>query len=193
MSRSKSAIMTCSGRWIDPFNPDPNQVHIGDLAHHLANQCRFTGATKFFYSVAQHSCLVSDQLPPELKLHGLMHDASEAYLSDIASPVKKHDDCQFYRQIESGIQEVIYEKYGLPPCTLYGVTYVDQRMLATEAEQLMPPNWQVDYSDPSVEYKPFPIKIKTWTHARAKKEFMERFLALYLGEYGPLLHSELVS
>ena len=77
------------------MNLHPDDVNIVDIAHSLAMQCRFTGHTKVFYSVAQHSVLVSKLLERRgcdhaTVLWGLMHDAAEAYLvGDVATPVKK--------------------------------------------------------------------------------------------------------
>jgi 5'-deoxynucleotidase YfbR-like HD superfamily hydrolase len=62
------------------------QIHIEDITHALSQRCRYAGHTPGFYSVAQHLVLCSDQalkLCPDLALTALMHDASEAYLSDL--------------------------------------------------------------------------------------------------------------
>ena len=72
------AISTRSGRRLYLHNPNPSQILIDDIAHGLAHQCRFNGQTNQFYSVAQHSVMVSSILPLELKLAGLLHDAAEA-------------------------------------------------------------------------------------------------------------------
>src|SRR5438876_10648926 len=53
-------LQTVSGRWVNPFDPDPEQLDIGDIARALANQCRFGGHCRVFYSVAQHSVIVSE-------------------------------------------------------------------------------------------------------------------------------------
>lgn len=77
-------MLTVSGKRIDLLNPDMSQIDIEDIAHHLALINRFTGATAVPYSVAQHSCLVAEVVGFE----GLMHDAHEAYIQDISTPVK---------------------------------------------------------------------------------------------------------
>lgn len=83
------AISTKSGRRLYVQNPTIAQIDIEDIAHGLAHQCRFNGQTSNFYSVAQHSVIVASILPPELKLAGLLHDASGAYLGDIVQPLKE--------------------------------------------------------------------------------------------------------
>lgn len=79
-----------SGKAIDLLNPDPSSILIEDIAHSLARIGRYTGHTtgNSIYSVAQHSCIVAGLLPDELKFEGLMHDAHEAYIGDISTPVK---------------------------------------------------------------------------------------------------------
>src|SRR6266496_3875421 len=107
MVSGNGEIILASGKWFNVFNPKPEDVDIRDIAHALSNQCRFTGHTKEFYSVAQHSVLVSTFCAPEDAAWGLLHDASEAYLSDIASPVKKHPDFgPFYLEAEKRITDV---------------------------------------------------------------------------------------
>jgi hypothetical protein len=88
-------ILTSSGRKARIFKPDPADVHLGDIAKSLAKQCRFTGHCRGFWSVARHSVLVADILreqgkDPVTQLYGLLHDAAEAYLGDISSPLKRH-------------------------------------------------------------------------------------------------------
>src|SRR5881392_3435793 len=53
-------LQTVSGRFVNPFDPDPEQLDIGDIARALANVCRFGGHCRSFYSVAQHSVIVSE-------------------------------------------------------------------------------------------------------------------------------------
>jgi 5'-deoxynucleotidase YfbR-like HD superfamily hydrolase len=83
-----SWIQTYQGGCFEPFNPHPDQIHIRDIAHALALTCRFTGHCLDFYSVAQHSVMVSQIVSHKHALAGLLHDASEAYLTDVASPIK---------------------------------------------------------------------------------------------------------
>lgn len=85
---SKTWMETNSGRRLDLLNPDPDQIEIDDIAHHLGILPRFNGATRFPYSVAQHSLYVSMLVPDHLKLPALLHDAHEAYIGDLSTPLK---------------------------------------------------------------------------------------------------------
>ena len=81
-------IHTFTGRHFYPLNPNADDVDIEDIAHALANTCRFNGHVSTFYSVAQH-CVLASQYCESDPLWALMHDAAEAYLPDVAAPVKK--------------------------------------------------------------------------------------------------------
>ena len=103
-------IETSSGKLIW-FDGRPNVFDIKDIAHALANMCRYTGHCRYFYSVAEHSVNVSLLLPDDLALAGLLHDASEAYLADIASPVKQL--LPDYKKMEAMITKQINEQFGI--------------------------------------------------------------------------------
>jgi len=95
MKNDTVPIPTASGLLFDPLKPTPDGIRAVDVAHALANKCRYTGHTRVFYSVAEHSVRVSQYLREggvcrEGQLWGLLHDCGEAYLPDIASPVKPH-------------------------------------------------------------------------------------------------------
>ena len=86
-------IQTVSGRRVNPLDPSPDDIDVHDIAVALSNQCRFGGHTRRYYSVAQHACIVSDQMlergaDAQDALWGLLHDASEAYLVDLPHPLK---------------------------------------------------------------------------------------------------------
>jgi len=92
MTRHRPApteVATVSGVYVDILSPDPASINIEDIAHALAHQARFNGHLPQFYSVAAHSVLVSHLIDPDLALAGLLHDAAEAYLGDIVSPLKR--------------------------------------------------------------------------------------------------------
>lgn len=96
-------IQTRSGACIDLQNPDMTLFCIEDIAWALSNLCRFNGHTKAFYSVAQHSVLVSKVIPQAFALEGLLHDAAEAYLGDVTSPLK--DLLPAYRGLEAMFED----------------------------------------------------------------------------------------
>lgn len=128
-------IRTHSLQWVDVFNPDPETLVIEDIAHALSNQPRFTGHTDSFYSVAQHSIMTAMLVPDEHKLTALMHDASEAYLMDIASPIKAK--LANYKDIENGLMAAIAKKFGFTYPLPKEVKDADLKMLHSEWEDLM--------------------------------------------------------
>lgn len=137
MSSSRSAIQTYTGVFFDPFNPDPSLVDVRDIAHSLANQCRFSGHTKQFWSVAAHSCLVSALCPEPHKLQGLLHDATEFAVVDLPRPIKKHPSFQMYRDLEAGVRLAIATKFGLDYVLPNDVHEADLIALWAEAEELL--------------------------------------------------------
>ena len=129
-------IQTYTGVAFYPFDPRPSEIQIHDIAHALSMQCRFTGHVKEFYSVAQHSVLVALHCPQEDRLWALLHDATEAYLADVARPVKQHAVMEPYRTIENDLERMICQRFGLPLEKPSSVTVADKRMLATEKRDL---------------------------------------------------------
>lgn len=169
---AKDWIMTYpSGSKFYPLDPRPEDIHIEDIAHHLSNICRFTGGVSTFYSVAEHCCMVSDQVPAIYRLAGLLHDASEAYLSDIASPVKHTKDMAPYREAEDRLSKMILMKFGCATKLPRAVHYADARMLVTEALQLkspLHPEWYFKVKP----YNGLTLGLFPFT---AKREFLKRF------------------
>lgn len=108
------AIFTFSGRTIRPLHPDSSDIAVEDIAHALSQNCRFTGHTRLFHSVAEHCVRVSLIVPEELALEALLHDASEAYLSDVARPIKRAEEFSFYMEVEGRLERAIAERFGLP-------------------------------------------------------------------------------
>lgn len=84
----RTSVRTFSGSEVDLLHTDLASISIEDIAHHLSKLDRYNGAGAFPYSVGFHSLLVAESLPAELKLWGLLHDATEAYLGDVVSPLK---------------------------------------------------------------------------------------------------------
>jgi uncharacterized protein len=96
-------LSTFTGNKFFPFAPHPHQIDIRDIAHGLSLLCRFSGQCPYFFSVAEHSIYVANNLPDNLKLEGLLHDASEAYLGDLPRPVKV--GLPEYNAIEAAVEE----------------------------------------------------------------------------------------
>lgn len=169
-----SAISTRSGRRIYLHNPSPSQILIDDIAHGLAHQCRFNGQTNKFYSVAQHSVIVSSILPPELKLAGLLHDAAEAYLGDIVQPLKEL--LPEFAQIESRFAKVIGDRFNVDLNHNEAIKKADLVALATERRDLMP--MEIVEWESLVGINPLIGSINPLSPEKAKAEFIDCYLKL---------------
>jgi len=104
-------MQTTTGKRFFPLDPRASEVCIQDISHALSNIGRFNGHTRRFYSVAQHSVLVSRYMPDHLKLLGLLHDATEAYIGDMIRPLKVYDE--FFGDVEDGIWQAVKKHFGL--------------------------------------------------------------------------------
>lgn len=171
-------ICTASGRRFGLYDTDPSQISLYDIAHALSNQCRFTGHVSSFYSVAQHCVLVSELAQEftddamDLKC-ALMHDASEAYLSDLAAPFKP--EVKGYHEVESIIERRIYERFDLKGKTEI-VKCCDWIALFLEAHQLISDDiskW-IGYDEWWEKTKEHYRKIDPWVPNVAFQRFMER-------------------
>lgn len=164
-------ICTYTGAKIEPLDPDPSLIFIEDIAHSLANQCRFTGHVSSFYSTAQHSVLVSYLVPDEDRLWALLHDGSEAYISDIASPVKRHPDFGTYYDIaEERLTRAIAERFQLPYPMPKSIKVADKMMLRAEQRDLMP-------NDPT-DGPIFDGEVVPWSPYDAERQFLSRYVSL---------------
>ena len=112
-------LQTVSGRWVNPFDPDPDQLDAGDIARALANQCRFGGHCRVFYSVAQHSVIVSELVEQrggdaEDVFAALMHDATEAYLGDMPHPLKHRSPLgAAFKAAEEQLEHAIRDRFRI--------------------------------------------------------------------------------
>ena len=169
-------IVTYTGVEIEPLRPDPALIRIEDIAHALSNNCRFTGHVREFYSVAQHSVYVSRHVPSEDALEGLLHDASEAYLSDIARPVKMQPEFgAVYKTAEERLERAIAKRFDLVWPWPESVRSADNVLLRTEQRDLMPGLRHLE----GEEFYCIPeTPIKGWSPARARTAFLSRYLAL---------------
>lgn len=167
-------IQTASGKKFFPLSPREEDLDINDIAHALSNICRFTGHCKEFYSVAQHSVLVSLVCEPKDALWGLLHDASEAYLMDIATPVKRSAQMEQYRIAEYRLMQLVCKKFGLSADMPESVEKADTILLSTEVRDLLAnphPDWK-----PKAE--PWSQKIEPVLPSIAKQMFLDRFRVL---------------
>lgn len=129
-----SYIQTLSGKKFSYQFATADDIEIEDIANALSNICRFAGHLPEFYSVAQHSVLTSLIVPAEFAFEALMHDAAEAYCQDIPAPLKAL--LPDYQRIETLVDDLIRQKYGINPEQAAVVKYADLVMLATERRDL---------------------------------------------------------
>ncbi len=137
-------ITTASGVRFTPFSPRAEQIRIADIAHALSNLCRANGHCRHFYSVAQHSVNCAREAAARgysrrVQFACLLHDASEAYLSDITRPVKRNMPA--YLDFEKVLQDAIFAAFGLDYLTdgeQAQIISVDDALLWYEFLALMP-------------------------------------------------------
>ena len=166
---------THSGLHVHPFNPKPDEISIFDIARSLSQMCRFLGHTEAFYSVAQHSVLVSELVPREDALWGLLHDASEAYLCDLPSPIKRDPEMNIYRILEDRLMAAVCERYGLRPEMPRSVVLADKALLATEFRDVTAVD-DLEWIAGECGVEPAPdYYIVAWPPIVAEARFMARF------------------
>jgi hypothetical protein len=161
----KGYIKTYTGKLFNPFEPDPNNIEPLDIAYALSGIVRFTGHAHPHMTVAHHSVMVSDMCPIEDRLWGLLHDSTEAYLSDIAKPIKQADELDFYRDLEEHVMQAICKRFLLPFECPPAVKKADCIMLWTELRDLM--------NEPSNNIT-LPWKIEPWDQKTSMLEFLKR-------------------
>lgn len=203
----KDWLQTRHGRRFRILDPHPDDFDIEDIAHALANQCRFTGRTTKFYSVAEHSVRVARlaEKHAHARLHAewpnvftveeityaaLMHDASDAYIMDMPRPVKYLPEFKAYRDVEHNLMHDIAEvfRFRFPKPEI--VHWADNVLMASEARDLYPfviDDWHLKYA-PLLDHE-----IRPWSPAKAKREFLKMFYRVNaLGIRKPSLFRELV-
>jgi hypothetical protein len=180
-------IQTYSGAAFWPLDPWHNEVLIEDIAHALSMQCRYTGHTREFYSVAQHSVLVSTICDAQDAAWGLLHDASEAYLCDVSRPVKVQPELEPYRAAEQKVQAVIMERFGIEGAEPQSVKRADRAMLWIEyRDQMLGRAYGVAWQKWATFAAGVHVDVRgAWQPKRAENEFLYRFH--FLADKG-LLH-----
>lgn len=168
--QTKSSILLINGDFFDFKDPRGHNYDIKSIAHALSNLCRYTGHSKRFYSVAEHCVLVSRLVPEKYALEGLMHDASEAYCGDVASPLKALFPT--YRKVEESVQEAIAVYFGLTYPWPKEVHEADKILYVTERTSISDTGkdelWFTDV-------KPADIEIKALTPKKAYEAFINRY------------------
>lgn len=129
-----TGITTFSGLNFNYLNPTLQSICIEDITQSLSHECCFAGHLAAFYSVAQHSLLLSQLVPPEYALEALLYNASAAYCRDIPSPLKQL--LPNYQIVESLVDTVIRKKFALPSEKSDVVHFYHLIMLATEIKEL---------------------------------------------------------
>lgn len=157
-----SYITTFTGKHFDPIHTTNEEIEARDIAHALSLICRANGHVKHFYSVAQHSiaCYMEAKArgySERIQLACLLHDASEAYLSDVTRPIKSK--LSEYLAVEDRLQHVIWNKFLVEPLSQsekQKVFEIDDDMLSYEFHLLMPEEISENYkqivSKPRLEF-----------------------------------------
>lgn len=176
---SRAWRQTYTGRQVFPLDPRPGDFAIEDIAHGLAHICRYGGATRRHYSVAEHSVLVSLFGDPSFARHKLMHDAAEAVLGfDAGAPLKRHPAFAFLKAVEEPIEIAIWTQFD---CLAPGdCKEIDDRIVADERAALMAPpagRWRTR--------EPLGAVISGFRPEVAKDLFLRRFEELFPEYTGP--------
>ena len=173
-------IQTVSGRWVNPFDPDPVQLDPADIARALANQCRFGGHCRAFYSVAQHSVIISRLVEEsggdvEDSFAALMHDATEAYLGDMPHPLKHRSPLgAAFKDAEDHLEHALRERFNIKP-DVPEIKRADRALLATERRAFSSEAWHW----PELEgVEPLDMDLQAWPPDEAERAFAERYAEL---------------
>lgn len=175
LSRPPSCrLLLEDGISIDLADPDPAVLDIERIARCLARIVRWSAHLDGWWCVAQHSVWVCDQLPAHLKLQGLLHDAPEAIIGDIPSPLKAR--LPHFRAYERALWGAVCRRYGLPGELDPKVKRIDRIAQAVETRDLRPRAW----TEPADVGAFRPLEpLRDWEDARDL--FLDRFDAIMEG------------
>lgn len=170
---------TYSGGKFWPLDPRVEEVHLEDIAHHLSMICRYGGAVSRYYSVAEHSVLVSLYVPPEYAKEALLHDAAEAYVGDLVRPLKHQPELAAFRAAEDRIYPIVMERFGVvsTPESRAMISEVDDQIIADETLALM--ETPEKYADRYPVGRALGCLIQGMSQEGAKIVFLSRFLELW--------------
>lgn len=164
------AIQMHSGKYINLLAPDMEDVDVHDIAHALSNTGRFGGHAKHLYSVAQHCVLGSLKAKNWVDGRDFMfHDASEAYLVDMPTPLKWN--LPEYKEIEKMWEYELSAHYGIMYPFAENVHRLDREALATERRDLLHMDGEWDILK---GIEPWPEKIHVWHPLYANYRFLKR-------------------
>lgn len=173
-ANTPTSIRTFGGTYFDFMAPEMSIFTIEDIAHALSHICRFTGHSETFYSVAQHSVLVSQIVPKECALFGLLHDAPEAFIGDVAKPLKNL--LPDYAEIEARVERAVFDRLGLvgdiPKC----VKVADLIMLRTEQRDIM--GCEAEVWAGTAGEMPLQEIIRPVSSREARQMFLDRYYEL---------------
>ena len=144
-------VPTYTGKRLDPFDPQRDQIDLIDIAHALSQICRYNGHTVRHYSVAEHCVRVSSCVPARVCGLTLMHDAAEAYIGDMVRPIKRRPEADWYRRLDTSVTAAILHKFGLH----YQLAFSTETSLLSKVD-LMFVNVEMDQAGlyPEPESKP---------------------------------------
>ena len=167
-----NSISLYNGDFFDYDNPETHNYDIESIAHSLSNLCRFGGHSRKFYSVAEHSVLVSTIVPPRYALCGLLHDASEAYCGDVCKPLKNM--LPAYEEIEDRVQAAIAKHFGIPFPYPPEIKLADKMLYKAERRQITDVEDNIWFTDiPEAE-----VMITGMDPKNAKAYFLSRYYEL---------------
>lgn len=194
------SMNTVTGKKVYPFAMTPDQVEIEAIAHHLAVQARWNGATKhpiwqdkLLLSVAEHSVHVALYVRrhlgrPDLTMQALLHDATEAYIPDLIRPLKHSEPFRKpFEELETHIWLAVADRYSLPWQLDPLVKLADDAVCWAEWEQVVPHSEdEVWCGATTVVEEPANIKVGMWTPSYAKAQFLGLFNTMLVEMKGDL-------
>ena len=169
-------MQTASGGRFYPLAPSILEIEIEDIARALAMTCRYGGHVSDFYSVAEHSVIVSCYVPIEFRRQALLHDAAEAYIGDMIRPLKHAAPMAEFARVERTIEAMIFERFAVTPTdeSTRAVKAIDDRILRDEADRLL------KNSEWAKRFEPLGVTLACLSPKAAERVFLNRFRECFL-------------